>query len=42
MSQEAKIAYVIRETFPPVLFLPREFEGGLDGDQELTLRVSKI
>lgn len=42
MSQKLKVTYMIREAFPPVLLLPWEFEGAFDGDQELTLRVSKI
>ena len=33
---------MVRETFPPVLLFPGEFEGAFDGDQELALRVGKI
>jgi hypothetical protein len=37
--KESGPAYMVRETFPPVLLFPWEFEGGFDGDQELALRV---
>jgi len=33
---------MVRETFPPVLLFPGEFEGGFDGDEELALGVGKI